>query len=95
MTILFKTLLLFLVTSILASCSITQPIIVQQRKVQVTLTYPVKLPDKAGKPQLARTTVGSGFCIIELVKYPQCLAHEMRHCFEGNWHEGRETTANC
>lgn len=95
MTILFKTLLLFLVTSILASCSITQPINVQQRKVQVTLTYPVKLPDKAGKPQLARTTVGSGFCIIELVKYPQCLAHEMRHCFEGNWHEGRETTANC
>ena len=95
MTILLKILALSLATTILAACTSTKSINVKQRKVQVTLVYPVKLPDKGGKPHLARTTVGSGFCIIELVKYPQCLAHEMRHCFEGNWHEGRETTANC
>lgn len=36
-----------------------------------------------------------GKCIIYLRKYPQCLSHELRHCFEGNWHEGRGTDSHC
>lgn len=34
-------------------------------------------------------------CVIYLRSYPQCLAHEVRHCFEGNWHEGRHTDEDC
>lgn len=34
-------------------------------------------------------------CTIILRKYPQCLMHEVRHCMEGNWHEGRESTQDC
>lgn len=78
-----------------ACASLPKHTTVKQRDVKVTLIYPAKLPDKNGLPQLARTTVGDGFCVIELAKYPQCLAHEMRHCFEFDWHSGRETTANC
>lgn len=36
-----------------------------------------------------------GKCIIYLRQYPQCLAHEVRHCLEGNWHEGRHTDEGC
>lgn len=34
-------------------------------------------------------------CIIYLRNYPQCLAHEVRHCLEGNWHEGKESDSYC
>lgn len=34
-------------------------------------------------------------CAIYLRKYPICLQHEIRHCFEGNWHEGRKTDEDC
>lgn len=70
--------------------------IIQSENVRVSVITSAKLPTLPnGMPQLARTTVGDGFCIIELAKYPQCLLHEIRHCFEGNWHEGRETTKDC
>lgn len=67
-----------------------------QSEVKVTLIKDVKLPRLPnGMPQLARATVDDGFCIIELTKYPRCLLHEIRHCFEGNWHKGKETTKDC
>lgn len=36
-----------------------------------------------------------GKCIIYLRQYPQCLSHEVRHCLEGNWHEGRKSEEGC
>lgn len=27
-------------------------------------------------------------CTVYLRRYPKCLAHEVRHCLEGFWHEG-------
>lgn len=35
------------------------------------------------------------YCTVILRKYPHCLLHEVRHCMEGNWHEGRESTEDC
>lgn len=29
------------------------------------------------------------FCRVKLKKYPYYLGHEMRHCFEGYWHDER------
>jgi hypothetical protein len=34
-------------------------------------------------------------CIITLREYPVCLLHEIRHCFEGQWHPGRDTDEDC
>lgn len=36
-------------------------------------------------------------CHIKILKdkYPRCLVHEIRHGFEGNWHEGYNTTWDC
>ena len=34
-------------------------------------------------------------CTIYLRNYPECLAHEVRHCYEGNWHKGRKSTEYC
>lgn len=39
----------------------------------------------------------NGACVIEILRkhYPYCLGHEIRHVFEGQWHEGRETLEGC
>lgn len=29
------------------------------------------------------------YCLIRLREYPYYLGHEMRHCFEGYWHDER------
>lgn len=47
-----------------------------------------------------RTVYGMSFysenvCVIILREYPKCLLHEVRHCIEGNWHEGRDTLEDC
>ena len=34
-------------------------------------------------------------CVIYLRQYPVCLQHEMRHCFEGNFHEGHTSDEDC
>jgi hypothetical protein len=34
-------------------------------------------------------------CRITLRRYPECLAHEVRHCFEHDWHPGRRTGEDC
>lgn len=36
-----------------------------------------------------------GACHITLREYPLCLAHEVRHCFEGDWHPGYRTGEDC
>lgn len=91
-------LFIYLIVVILVSACYVSPHghALKQNDVRVSLVVNEKLPALSdGHPQLARTTVGDGFCVIELTQYPKCLLHEIRHCFEGNWHEGRETTQNC
>jgi hypothetical protein len=38
-----------------------------------------------------------GLCKVEILKdrYPDCITHEIMHCFSGNWHEGYDTTRYC
>lgn len=36
-----------------------------------------------------------GVCTITLRKYPICLAHEVRHCLEGDWHPGSSSGEDC
>ena len=46
---------------------------------------------------LALTKCSNNVCVIEIrrYQYPNCLVHEIRHVFEGDWHKGRETTEDC
>lgn len=44
---------------------------------------------------LAYAEIDGDTCKVYLRRYPQCLTHEIRHCFEGNWHEGRNTDEEC
>lgn len=80
---------------LLSGCTTATPYQVIQTNLELKLSVVKSLPAVKGKPQLARTTVGNGFCFIELTKYPKCLLHEIRHCFEGDWHKGKETTQDC
>lgn len=34
-------------------------------------------------------------CEIILKRYPACLLHEIRHCLEGNFHPGTESSEDC
>ena len=36
-----------------------------------------------------------GYCKITLKQYPRCLAHEVRHCIEGHWHDERPNGEDC
>lgn len=38
-----------------------------------------------------------GFCIVRIKKsvYPNCIKHEIRHCFEGKWHGDKMNSEDC
>lgn len=40
---------------------------------------------------LGTATRNGNTCIIRLREYPYCLQHEVRHCLEGNFHQGRKS----
>ncbi len=40
---------------------------------------------------------GGAVCQVKIRKsnYPNCLTHELRHCFEGKWHDDRPNQEDC
>ena len=59
----------------------------------------VKIVDEPGEdwpPRTAAITRGLGSRVsqIEVLRgyYPECITHEVRHVFEGDWHPGRNET---
>lgn len=52
---------------------------------------------KPGYDALGLSRCANDVCVVEVRKdlYPQCVTHEIRHVFEGDWHPRRETTENC
>jgi len=58
-------------------------------------TFYVVIEEDPNMTTLGRQWYVSDVCFIKLKKYPICLQHEIRHCIEGNWHEGRETDEDC
>ncbi len=49
-------------------------------------------PMHKGIIRAAKTSWGNGTCVITIQpEYytHKCLGHELRHCLEGDWHEGR------
>lgn len=67
---------------------------IKRSNFQVAIVeQPNKLPDNV----LGSATYlpASNHCVIILRQYPVCLLHEIRHCLEGNWHEGRTSDEDC
>lgn len=52
---------------------------------------------RPGYHALGLSRCANGVCVVEVRRnlYPQCVLHEIRHVFEGDWHPGRETTEGC
>lgn len=83
---------------LLSGCAQPAPVIIRDR-AYVT----VELVDTITHANPAVTVYGStacstvGICTIKIRRetYPACLGHELRHVFEGNWHEGYETAWGC
>ena len=69
----------------------TEPI---RRDMRIIVKSPVQHenPNKLGEATYIPST---NTCVITLAKYPLCLLHEIRHCLEGNWHEGRDSFEDC
>lgn len=44
------------------------------------------MPNQYGSHEQGQAVVNCDTCHITLREYPVCLAHEMRHCIEGQWH---------
>lgn len=54
--------------------------------------------DINGNPkQLGEATCNLGVCDIKIRRdsYPACITHEIRHGFEGLWHDDRPNTEDC
>ena len=58
-------------------------------------TSTIVIEEDAELETLGRQQTVGGICFIKLKKYPTCLQHEVRHCIEGNFHEGRKSDEDC
>jgi len=80
----------------LAGCDQT-PVTIERTEALVHIRLVDAIDYKPGYDALGLSRCANGVCMVELRKdlYPQCLTHEIRHVFEGDWHAGRETTEGC
>lgn len=89
-------LLIPLLSSLLLSCT---PIREFNRDIPFPEPKPMVIEVRkleGGNPNIIGTAdITGNVCTIHLRKYPQCLAHEVRHCYEGNWHEGEDNDDWC
>ena len=87
----------------LAGCAAFEPEPYKLERTVSTISVKVDpmLGGTAGMGQLAGNhnsgTLGEAkvvgdHCYITLREYPACLAHEVRHCYEGAWHPAASDT---
>lgn len=55
----------------------------------------IVIEEDVNLPTLGRQYTLGGVCFIKLREYPMCLQHEVRHCIEGNFHEGKKSDEDC
>lgn len=81
---------------LLTGCASTPP---APKHTQVFTS--IEIVDEFDNPkQLGSTTWNpdvEGVCEIKIRKdvYPNCITHEVMHCFSGEWHEGYDTDKYC
>ena len=65
----------------------------------VTVRLVDQMPSECGNPEpfgcwIERLPGVSEIYILKAY-YPECLKHELRHAFEGDWHPGRRSVEDC
>ena len=81
-----------LVGALLVGCSFSGP---PPKMVRSSTSIIVIESDRLPIGVKGTAIVSGDKCIITLQKYPYCLQHEVRHCLEGNWHQGYNTVEDC
>lgn len=82
--------ILILLLSALAACADTPPVMVRSG-IKIQVYQIASMPP----PHLGRYSIVGDTCYIALREYPACLAHEVRHCLEGDWHGNSESDKDC
>lgn len=77
---------------VLSGCAYEAPVPVRT-DMRVILKAPQGYADN--KRGTATYLPAINTCIVTLRQYPECLLHEIRHCFEGQWHPGRTSDEDC
>ena len=88
---------IFVTLSLLAGCSSPKPVLLRNiSAITIIETNHFTTPQSSREGEiLGEATIKGATCVIRLKKYPQCLLHEVRHCFEGNWHPKTESEKDC
>ena len=83
-----------IVLALLAFTGCAQP---QPTILRNSFSVHVEVTDKLPANTLGYATFypNMNTCVVQLRTYPVCLLHEIRHCIEGNWHRGRESSEDC
>jgi len=82
---------LFLICLLLTGCAAFEPEPYNLQRQISTITVEVDpllgvIPGRGDSGITGRALVAGDKCHITLREYPYCLAHEVRHCYEGAWH---------
>lgn len=79
----------------LPGCSIFEPIRTQPLYSEVTAR--VVLTDDMPDRRHGYASWDGSACTVYLKRsqYPFCMAHELRHCFEHNFHDERPNDTDC
>ena len=85
--------LLLCLSLLSVGCATTHNI--QTDNVDIKFTIVDELPNRALATALF--DFHNNICLVKIRRdvYPYCIVHEIRHCVEGNWHEGVSTTYDC
>lgn len=85
--------LLILIT-VLTGCTTPVP---QPMQKQVTAHINLVASVPSDPSAYGETRIVDGVCVVWLKEstFPTCLAHELMHCFSGNWHPRGDSIAFC
>lgn len=77
---------------VLSGCAYEAPV-----PVRTDMRVIIKAPQAYADNKMGTATYMPAIntCIVTLRQYPECLLHEIRHCFEGQWHPGRTSDEDC
>ncbi|MFV3388414.1 hypothetical protein ACNFCJ_23910 [Pseudomonas sp. NY15364] len=81
-----------LVLVTLAGCDAQPQPAIKEALIVVKIVDTPGLDWPAGSVAITRGS-GTGLSTIEILRdrYPECVTHEVRHVFEGKWHDQRTT----
>mgnify|MGYP001217424951 FL=1 len=82
--------LIILICALLTGCASfnSEVLPIENNTITITIQDNIDFPKKSQGGEARWWIVnGKKYCLIRLRKYPHLLGHEVRHCYEGFWHD--------